>query len=245
MNVIAFDYVARFGHFLRAEAGNSGITYPVPPRTVLLGLIGAVLGLEKDQVQQTLVDAEIAVGGSVPRRFWHRTNVRKDPPRPLPRVFKLAKKKGNESESSEKPEKNYRFSQEWLWRPCYRVWVSLPDPFLHSFAERLKHRRWHFSPCMGLSELLADLRFVDQFESLPAASGLHAIGSVVKQDAGTVEVAEACRRDLAIQHLRMPRCLTLDRVFAHTSYFVERDGKPIPLVTDQAWHVGQDNVVFL
>ena len=57
------------------------MTYPVPPRTVLLGLVGAVLGLEKDTPQQLLADARLAVGGELPKRFWHKTNVRKIPAR--------------------------------------------------------------------------------------------------------------------------------------------------------------------
>ena len=166
MDIILFEYSARFGHFLRAEAGASGITYPIPPRTALLGLIGAVLGMAKDAPQSRLADASIAVGGASPRRFWHRVNVRKDPPNPLPLVFKLTPGRGPRGEKARetKPEKNCRLSQEWLWRPHYRVWASLPVPHHEDFADRLIKRRWYYTPCMGLSELLADLRFVGRFE---------------------------------------------------------------------------------
>ena len=82
MNIVSFDYTAKFGHFLRAEANCNGLTYPVPPRTVLLGLLGAILGLDKDAPQEVLVDAHLAVGKRVPQRMWHKTNVRKDPPAP-------------------------------------------------------------------------------------------------------------------------------------------------------------------
>jgi CRISPR-associated protein Cas5h len=32
---------------LKAEASVSALSYPIPPRTALLGMIGAVLGLER------------------------------------------------------------------------------------------------------------------------------------------------------------------------------------------------------
>ncbi len=83
MNVVCFEYKAKYGHFLRAEANANGVTYPMPPRTALLGLIAAVIGLPKDALAHQLAEALIAVAGPIPRRFWHRTIVRKDPPAPL------------------------------------------------------------------------------------------------------------------------------------------------------------------
>ena len=82
---VVFEYAGRFGHFLRAEASVSALSYPVPPRTALLGMIGAVLGLEKDTPQVELKDALIAVSGPVPATHWHRVKFRKDPPAALPR----------------------------------------------------------------------------------------------------------------------------------------------------------------
>src|SRR5580704_13693090 len=132
MNVVAFTYSAKFGHFLRAEANANGVTYPVPPRTALLGLVGAVLGLEKDMPQQHLAEARLAVGGELPKRFWHKTNVRKDPPAPLPFRIKVTDK-GSSSE-----QRNFRFPQEWLWRPSFRVWAALPGEYHPEFAARLR-----------------------------------------------------------------------------------------------------------
>ena len=57
MNVVCFEYKAKYGHFLRAEANANGVTYPVPPRTALLGLIAAVLGLPKDALAHELAEA--------------------------------------------------------------------------------------------------------------------------------------------------------------------------------------------
>lgn len=247
MNVIVFEYTARFGHFLRAEAGVSGITYPIPPRTALLGLVGAVLGMEKDEPQTLLAQASIAVGGPSPKRFWHRVNVRKDPPNPLSLVFKLTVGRGTkEGKSKEtKSEKNCRLSQEWLWQPRYRVWVVLPSPYQCDFADRLINRRWYYSPCMGLSELTADLRLVGRFEGTPLAAGIHVVHSVARREVVSIDVGEACRLRMAIQNLRMPRSVSPGRVFEHAGYLMERDGRPMPVSTEKAWRVGEEAVIFL
>jgi CRISPR-associated protein Cas5h len=239
MDVVAFTYSARFGHFLRAEANANGPTYPVPPRTALLGMIGAVLGLEKDEPQDALAEASVAVGGPVPQCFWHKTNLRKDPPAPLPWTVKATDK------GTSKEQRNTIHPQEWLWRPKYRVWASLPDPYQGQLADRLLQRRWHFSPCMGLSEMLAELADVEVLRAQALPAGTYCVGSVVRAEGVSVDTHAACEEALAIQTLRMPRAATADRVFSHATYFVERNGRPIPVECVNAWQVGEEVVASL
>ena len=239
MKVVCFRYSGLVGHFLRAEANANGITYPVPPRTVLLGLVGAVLGLEKDDPQIALADARLAVGGGLPKRFWHKTNVRKDPPAPLALRIK-PKDKGHSSE-----QRNFRFPQEWLWKPDFRVWAALPGELHDEFAARLRERRWYFTPCLGLAGMLAQLEVVGEWtaDHLPART--HLVASVARQDAGQIDLSAACAAALTLQSLRMPAEATGDRVFTHLAYWVEFRGRPFPLQTDQAWQCGPETVVFL
>src|SRR4051794_6399519 len=161
MRVVHFHYRGKVGHFLRAEANVDGLTFPVPPPTALLGLAGAVLGLGKDQPQEKLAGARFAVAavGRLPLRFWHTTNVRKDPPAPLP----VRVKRTDRGSSSE--QRNMRFAQEWLWRPEYRVWAALPAPYHGELAARLVERRWHFTPCLGLAWMFAELDEAEEMEA--------------------------------------------------------------------------------
>jgi CRISPR-associated protein Cas5h len=239
MNVVAFTYSAKVGHFLRAEANANGVTYPLPPRTALLGLVGAVLGLAKDEPQRVLAGCRLAVRGALPKRFWHKTNVRKDPPAPLSFRIK-ASDKGTSSE-----QRNFRFPQEWLWQPVFRVWAHLPGPHHADLAGRLRDRRWHFSPCMGLSEMLADLTDVEETSAKPLPPGAHHVQSVARQDEVAVDLAGACAEQLTLQALRMPADATVDRVFTHRAYWAETQGRPFPAQTEQAWQCGPDVVVFL
>jgi CRISPR-associated protein Cas5h len=239
MNVVAFTWSAKVGHFLRAEANANGVTYPVPPRTALLGLVGAVLGLGKDSSQQLLAEARLAVGGELPRRFWHKTNVRKDPPAPLPFRVKATDK------GTDKEQRNFRFPQEWLWRPRFRVWAALPEPHHADLAGRLRDRRWHFGPCMGLAEMLADLSEVSEYDVERLPPGVHQVQTVAPQDGIRVDTAQACANGLTLHTLRMPVSATTDRVFTHRAYWVEVGGKPFPAETAAAWQCGPDVVVFL
>ncbi|HNV70351.1 MAG TPA: CRISPR-associated protein Cas5, partial [Candidatus Ozemobacteraceae bacterium] len=153
MKLTRFKLSGRIGHYLRAEANASAPSYPVPPRTALVGLVGAVLGLEKDRPQVVLQTAGVAVSGVLPQTHWHKAKLRKDPPENLPWTIRSNQK----TDKQTKEERTGLVTQEWLVNPIYTVWVHLPESFHGQFEERLRESRWHFTPCLGLSEMLADL----------------------------------------------------------------------------------------
>ena len=71
------------------------------------------------------------------------------------------------------------------------------------------------------------------------------MNTVARLGVVVVDVAEACRQGLAIQSIRCPRSVSSDRIFDHESYLMERDGRPLPVTTKEAWRVGEEAVVFL
>jgi CRISPR-associated protein Cas5h len=238
VKLIAFRFRGRLGHFLRAEANASAPSYPLPPRTALLGLLGAVLGLEKDQPQESLAGARLAVGGRIPDSQWHVVKLRKDPPPPLP--FRV-KKTDKGSSAAQDPT---LIRQQWLWKPDFRVHAALPGAYHDELAQRLRQRRWHFSPCLGLSEMGAELVLEAELEGERLPAGLHRIESAVREDAGELHES-AFAEGLALRTERLPCGVTPERVFTHARCYIERDGRPIPFVTDQAWQAGAQSILFL
>lgn len=242
---VVFEYTGRFGHFLRAEASVSALSYPVPPRTALLGMIGAVLGLEKDTPQVELKDAMIAVSGRIPATHWHKVKLRKKLPEPLPRKVK----KGDKGRSAE--EKATLIKQEWLFDPSYIVTACLPDGYHDEFVSRLQEHRWYYSPCMGLSEMAARLEFVSDgtASALPAGSEVFCSSVARTEDSKLDLEASKDGERLAILPLRMPREVTRERIFTHADYMVERSGLPIPVKTDEGYRLetssGAKTVIFL
>jgi CRISPR-associated protein Cas5h len=241
--LISFKIQGRFGHFLRAEAGASALSYPVPPRTAIMGMIGAVLGLEKDQPQQVLEPMSVALSGAIPATHWHKAKFRKDPPEALPvKVLRTQK-----AEKTTKPEQATLIGQEWLIDPVYCAWVSLPAGYSEEFEQRLSERRWYYQPCLGLSEMMADLEHLDTVEAELLPYGSYDVTSVVRQWEAELDVYSISDEgtDLAVQLLRMPRAVTADRVFTHESYFIEKKGRPIRVKTDHAFMAGEKVLMFL
>lgn len=247
--VVVFRYRAKFGHFLRAEASVSALTYPVPTRTALLGMIGAVLGLPKDTPQVELRESRVAVCGAIPRTHWHRVKLRKDPPAAL----EMTIKRGAKGQKNPAPEMATLNRQEWLFEPEYEITARLPEPYQEEFSERIRGHRWHYQPCMGLSEMLADLEFVSEgaAELLPPESVV-LCQSVARRTEGTsVDGRRTVEGEtpLAVLPLRMPREVTPERIFSHADYLIERSGRAMPLVSDKAWRIelqgGERMVIFL
>jgi CRISPR-associated protein Cas5h len=203
--------------------------------------MGAVLGLNKDQPQTLLESAHIALSGRLPQMHWHNAKLRKDPPAALPKTVKRTQK----AEKATKPEKATLIAQEWLFNPCYTAWTSVPEPFFTDLERRLIEKRWHFQPSLGLSEMMAELAYLETEEVSPLAGGSYYINSIFPHENGTLDMEKIFEDELVIHSLRMPRTVTPGRVFSHANYFMERDARPVPVETDHAFKVNNKVLMFL
>jgi CRISPR-associated protein Cas5h len=240
MDIVHFYLSGRFGHFLRAETNVSMPSYPIPPRTVILGLIGGILGLNKDTPQVALEPAHIAVKGKLPKRFWVANKFHQSLPTPL--TYKIKKNaKGTDSEI-----KNQKILiQEWLFNPEYELWVALPEKYHNDFAERIKNRRWYFSPYLGISEHIADIKWLSNDIAEPLDDGEHLIETIFPSAAGEINTKYVLEMTLAIHFIRMPAKVNHDRMFTHKNYCFERNAREIPIHTDKAVMSGTKKIVFM
>jgi len=241
MELLHFRLYGKFAHFLRAEASASAFSYPVPPRTVILGILGAVLGLSKDDPQVALEPSNIALSGIIPGTHWHKVKLRKDPPQPLAWTVK----KSQNIDRTTAPEKASLILQEWLFQPEYHVWVSLPDPYHNELNDRLQKKKWHYSPSLGLSEMSAELEYISTLESSILPEGIYEISTVFQRDEVELELNRVFDLQLALHAIRMPQTVTQDRVFSHCAYFLERDARPVPVKTGLAYQAADQIIMFL
>jgi CRISPR-associated protein Cas5h len=245
MDVLSLRWHAKYGHFLRAEANASAVTYPVPPRPAILGMLAAILGLEKDALPEVLGTARIAVTlpKGLPARFTHRVKLRKDPPSTLPWTVKKTQK----SDKNTAPEKATLNLQEWLWQPDFHIHVALPErvTVLAELKHRVEEQRWHFCPCMGLSELLAEIDFLGYAPATALPGGAYTLeGVCVATALDKLHQADG----LGIHLLRLPWQINAERVFQHQNYYLEHRGQAFSAETAHAWQLGgmlkETQVVF-
>jgi len=241
LKALRFRWSARFGFFLRAEAAAAGFGYPVPPRPAVLGVIANLLGLARDDLATELASAQVAVTGAVPSTHWHNGNHRKTLPKPLRYRVKAG---GDDATTAE--ERNTQLRQEWLLAPDYTVTAVLPARHHDELARRLRDDRSHFTPCMGLSEMLARVTLLDEPELTLLPPGDHAVSSVLRVGEGTeINARAALAAGLHVLTLAMPRAVTAERRFTHATFMLERRGHPLPCHTDRAYAAGGGSLVFL
>ncbi len=249
MRVLCFRYCGRVGHFLRAEMNASALSYPVPPRTALLGLLGAILGLSKDTASGVLADAQIGVAGAVPNRHYHTANVRKRTGltdilsprlRPARSGEALPDVTGGGAAS--------QVVQEWLLKPKFLIYVGSADsqPWMNELCRRFDSPavQTHFTPSLGLASMLAHLTRVDLAEAEPLDLGRHLASTLCRKSEGTLPSLKELE-GLEVQELRMPRSVTEDRVFTQENYYLEMKGQPLPFETAGAWKFQNRVITFL
>ncbi|MEI7893898.1 MAG: CRISPR-associated protein Cas5, partial [Myxococcales bacterium] len=215
----------------------------VPPRTAVLGLIANILGLPKDALANELADACVALSGPCPPTHWHACNQRKiKAMRFLPATFTARKP----VELTLPEEDNTQLRQEWLCNPDFEVTAVLPAALHDAFVARVREGRTHFTPCMGLSEMLASIEYLSDETLTPLPDGLHRVRSLVRHEGSTRLAIEAVMDEqLRVLSLSMPRTVTEARQFTHANYFVAPNGDPLPVHTSMAWQSSAGALMFL
>jgi len=157
--ILVFDVFGDYAHFRRINTTTSPLTYPIPPRTALCGLIGAILGLSKDENEYlshfTRDKAKIGLRVLSPiKKVTIAENLIHT---------KNAKGIGMNLITDRSPT-NFEFLKD----PKYRIYFWHEDKTLYGQLKNnlLKHKSV-YTPCFGLSENIANFEYVGEFDVLP------------------------------------------------------------------------------
>lgn len=233
MRGVKFHLWGEVAHFLQASFSIYWATYPIPPRTVLMGLIGAILGLDKDTPQIELADAQFSVSGAIPTIHVHCANLRKNPipsKRSIP-SFQAAFKA--EGETTRFTVHTTRVQQEWLYKPDYTIIACLPDKYHDEVVRRVRDNEYYYTPCLGKTGMFAMFDLIEEGEIEPLPEGDYSVHSVVRQTPSTkLQLTDY----MAMRTLIMPWSVDTERVFTPCPdpYLIPYEGDPVPVHTADA-----------
>jgi len=152
---VLFDVWADYAHFRKYYTTSSPLTFSVPPRTALIGLIGAILGLEKyeylSRMTKDMCDIAIRILAPVKkvRMGQNLINTKDGYWVPVARGF-------------HEPRTQLRF--EYLKDPKFRIYFRCSDDAMQEeLLNKLSEHKSIYTPCLGLSELLANFSFEGAF----------------------------------------------------------------------------------
>jgi len=235
--VLVFDVWGDYAHFRKYYTTSSPLTFSIPPRTAVCGLIAGIIGLDKQEYLKyfTKNRADIAV------RILN-------PVKKVRIAENLIDTKNAPMMGRIKNRTQIRF--EFLKDPAYRIYFRHTDTEVYNSArDFLQEGKCVYTPCLGLSEHLASFKFLEEAEfSLQEGDGFVRIDSVVPMpDDSKIELkleeGEYFQETLPVE---MEEDRTV-REYCKTVF--ERNGKPLSVKVESYWEVrrqaGSERIVFL
>jgi len=155
--LLVFDIWGEYGHFRKPYTTTSPLTYSIPSRTVLTGIIGAILGIEKGKNNIDLnyenCNLSLKILNPIKKVLINQNLINTK----IADMMSRIKPKGGRTQ--------IRF--ETLKDVKYRIYVEI---FKHEKHEKLKdilvNHKPVFSISLGISEHIANFEYIGEYEYL-------------------------------------------------------------------------------
>ena len=241
--VLIFDVWGYYAHFRRFYTTTSPLTFPIPPRTALCGLIAAIIGKEKENNEYlkyfTLNEASIGLRLLNPVKKVMITENLIDTEKSPKSFYNI---------------KRTRIRFEFLKDQKYRIYFHHTDEHIYQqVKENLINHKSIYTPCLGLSENIANFEFRGEFKVKSKTSGKYVqINSVFPTEKIADEQGINFNTEGEYFSIRVPVELNLDRVVTkYSDIFFERRCKPVEAkLICPYWSVDytdgtNENIVFI
>lgn len=222
--VLVFDVWGDYAHFRRFYTTTSPLSFPIPPRTALCGLIGAIIGLEKEGndylnyfstesahialkllnpikkivIAENLIDTKTARGPGM-NLITNRTQIR----------------------------------FEFLKDQKYRIYFCCPseeDNLYQKLKYNLVNHKTKYTPCLGLSENIANFKFEGEFaiKDFPPSNLYIPISTLIPLQKTASDNGISFEAEGEYFSIRVPVELDTQRIVTKYSDIIfDRNGRPI------------------
>jgi len=240
MEVLAFDIWGDYAHFRKFYTTSSPLSFAFPPPPTVAGILGAICGVGKDEYLKTFSSERTRIGFRL-----------LNPVKKTRMGINFSETKGTNlrvpmSDRNLAPRTQIRV--EFVKDPSYRIYVCHEDRNILSTLENfLKAHKTIFTVSLGLSELLADFRFIGVY----TAERISANGNFLELT--TVFLTEQLLPEgLAIEEgkkyfkERIPVAMTSDRVVEkYSDVLFESQGKTVKAKLKEAYRLSNGEIVAL
>jgi len=247
-SVLIFEIESEYGHFRKFNTTSSPLTYSIPPRPAVIGIIGAILGIERETAP-----GRYNSPGSVLAEMFSTDNADiavqiLHPVKKVNIAFNLLDTEKTAS-SFFNVKQRTQIEFELLKNPKYRVFLAFRDTELQEkLWEQLKNNRTHFTPYLGLSQFTATISAVERKPVSPVFNREYMdILSAVNTEKTSYEFEFDYSGEFKYTSDTMPVELSKDRVvLSYAEVIMESEGKPIRLKSDEVFTVKDyGNLIFL
>ncbi|EAY30148.1 type I-B CRISPR-associated protein Cas5b [Microscilla marina] len=245
--ILIFDIESEYGHFRKFNTTTSPLTYPIPPRPALVGLLGAIVGIEREASAGKFNEGVTPVAELFAKPDTELAVQLINPVKKVPMAFNLLDtEKSGASFFNIKQRTQIEF--ELLKHPCFRVFVACAnDALMQPLVDNIQHNQAHFTPYLGLSQFTATFNFV-------AVTKAHLLASNEAQEVATA-INISVHPDIEFEYSRqmkytsdtLPLELNAQRVVqSYAEVLVEANGKPVKVNSEHIYTTEKyGNLLFL
>lgn len=153
--VLVFDIWSEYGHFKKPYTTTSPLTFSIPSRTALTGIVGAILGIEKGKNNSKLnysnCNMSVRVLSPIKKVVINQNLIKTKTAKLMSRM----KSVGGRTQ----------IRIEKLKNPRYRIYIEVFNKKLHNELKiSLTEHLAEYTPCMGLTEDILNFNFVGEYD---------------------------------------------------------------------------------
>ncbi len=234
--VIVFDIWADFAHFSHPATIYSSITYPIPTKTAVMGILGAIGGLGNtgDYIFLNNILYSVKIMRISGKRKFIFNGIKNA-------LSSIDFKKGIQNIKNRK-----QFYRELLLNPKFRLYIDISNvdsDKIKGIVNNIKNHKSLFPVYLGVNFCLANFEFTGECENKD-----------VRDDKDYVDIDSfipltygfKLEEDKSYSDIRIPTTLNKERFFGGWSdLLVEYTGKTIKTKLPHYSVVGKEKVVFV
>lgn len=229
MKVLVFDIWGDFGHFRKYFSTSSPLTYSIIPPTAMYGILGAILGFEKENnyYLEKLNHQTVKYGLQILK-----------PVKKIRLGLNHINTKGNiwiPKQRREGPRTQIR--TEFLKEPYYRCYIHVADENLFErLIEYVSQHKTVYTVSLGLSECLAQFQFVTiedvhKIESNDFTEMVTVFKhSMIKENGLLVEEGKTYMKETVATEMAPNRVVS-----NYEEIIFESTGKPLKVLVDHSY----------
>ena len=246
--LLIFDISGEYGHFRKYNTTTSPLSYSIPTRTAIAGILGAILGMERE-----IRDGVYPDGVEPVQEFFSKelSDMAVQIMRPVKKEnigFNLINTKMSFYDLTRAGRTQIEF--ELVKDVHYRIYLAMENTAkFEELSERIENKRHHFTPYLGLAQFTAQVDFVQRATANEVASNgeFTEIVTAVNMSKLQGEPPVEFQREFFYSANNMPIAMNRDReVLEYSEVLIEKNGNPLRVRVSDYYSVdGVGNILFL
>lgn len=239
--VLVFDVWGDYGHFRKFYTTSSPLTFSIPPRTSICGLLGAIVGLGKDEYLNYFSKKDAYIGLRLLSPI-NKTRLGINLINTKGNHWTLVRKSGHEPRT--------QIRTEFIKDVKFRIYIFHTEQKIYNtLKENLSQHKSFYTPCLGLSELLCNFSYVGELRiqgkrgetETEINSVIPLFGLIEKRDSITFENKKKYFKE------KFPIEMTPERVVTEYGEVIyEAEGKTIKAIPKKFWELENgERIIFL